>query len=120
MYLGVAQIGSFEFECRRWRMKRKRKGVAVEILCRSKTLKISGTARVSGARGFKLRLVLLFKYFLVLYLGVAQIGSALPWGGRGRGFKSRHSDQKSNSTFGLGCFFLFVLRGTRTLRGLRV
>ncbi len=24
--------------------------------------------------------------------GVAQIGSALPWGGRGRGFKSRHSD----------------------------
>ena len=26
--------------------------------------------------------------------GVAQIGSALPWGGRGRGFKSRHSDQQ--------------------------
>ena len=26
-------------------------------------------------------------------LGVAQFGSALPWGGRGRGFKSRHSDQ---------------------------
>ena len=24
---------------------------------------------------------------------MAQIGSALPWGGRGRGFKSRHSDQ---------------------------
>ena len=27
------------------------------------------------------------------YLGIAQIGSALPWGGRGRGFKSRYSDQ---------------------------
>ena len=25
---------------------------------------------------------------------MAQIGSALPWGGRGRGFKSRHSDHK--------------------------
>ena len=29
----------------------------------------------------------------VAYLGVAQLGRALPWGGRGRGFKSRHSDQ---------------------------
>ena len=27
---------------------------------------------------------------------MAQIGSALPWGGRGRGFKSRHSDQARN------------------------
>ena len=25
---------------------------------------------------------------------MAQFGSALPWGGRGRGFKSRYSDQK--------------------------
>ena len=36
---------------------------------------------------------------MILYLGsknlgVAQFGSALPWGGRGRGFKSRHSDQR--------------------------
>ena len=30
---------------------------------------------------------------IVGYLGVAQIGSALPWGGRGRRFKSCHSDQ---------------------------
>ena len=32
---------------------------------------------------------------IIIYVvrGVAQIGSALPWGGRGRGFKSRHSDQ---------------------------
>ena len=28
----------------------------------------------------------------VVNLGVAQLGRALPWGGRGRGFKSRHSD----------------------------
>ena len=27
-------------------------------------------------------------------LGVAQFGSALPWGGRGRKFKSCHSDHK--------------------------
>ncbi len=26
--------------------------------------------------------------------GCGADGSALPWGGRGRGFKSRHSDQK--------------------------
>ena len=25
--------------------------------------------------------------------GCGAVGSALPWGGRGRGFKSRHSDQ---------------------------
>ena len=31
------------------------------------------------------------------FLGMAQIGSALPWGGRGRGFKSRYSDQKPGS-----------------------
>ena len=33
-------------------------------------------------------------YNIYCYLGVAQIGSALPWGGRGRRFKSCHSDQK--------------------------
>lgn len=27
------------------------------------------------------------------HLGVAQLGSAPPWGGGGRGFKSRRSDQ---------------------------
>ena len=27
--------------------------------------------------------------------GCGAVGSALPWGGRGRGFKSRHSDQNS-------------------------
>ena len=32
------------------------------------------------------------------FLGMAQIGSALPWGGRGRGFKSRYSDQSSRCT----------------------
>ena len=28
---------------------------------------------------------------------MAQIGSALPWGGRGRGFKSRHSDHEKRN-----------------------
>ena len=37
--------------------------------------------------------VIYAKILIVRLLGVAQIGSALPWGGRGRGFKSRHSDQ---------------------------
>ena len=31
--------------------------------------------------------------------GVAQFGSALPWGGRGRGFKSRRSDHYEWSRF---------------------
>ena len=35
-------------------------------------------------------------YNIYCYLGVAQIGSALPWGGRGRRFKSCHSDQFYN------------------------
>ena len=32
------------------------------------------------------------------YPGVAQFGSALEWGSRGREFDSRHSDQKTSST----------------------
>ena len=36
-------------------------------------------------------------YNIYCYLGVAQIGSALPWGGRGRRFKSCHSDQLKTS-----------------------
>ena len=31
-------------------------------------------------------------YNIIRRLGVAQIGSALPWGGRGRKFESCHSD----------------------------
>ena len=31
------------------------------------------------------------------YPGVAQFGSALEWGSRGREFDSRHSDQKTSS-----------------------
>ena len=30
--------------------------------------------------------------------GCGAVGSALPWGGRGRGFKSRHSDQLRSAT----------------------
>ena len=33
---GVAQFGSFEFDRRRWRVKGKRKGAAIEMLRRSK------------------------------------------------------------------------------------
>ena len=33
--------------------------------------------------------------------GVAQLGRALPWGGRGRGFKSRRSDQFMSSVASL-------------------
>ena len=41
--------------------------------------------------------------------GVAQIGSALPWGGRGRGFKSRHSDQSDLAVFLQGLFVIKFL-----------
>ena len=36
--------------------------------------------------------------------GVAKLGIALGSGPRGRGFKSRHSDQKSPKPFGFGDF----------------
>lgn len=38
-------------------------------------------------------------YNVYCYLGVAQIGSALPWGARGRRFKSGHSDQYVKTAF---------------------
>ena len=43
--------------------------------------------------------------------GCGAVGSALPWGGRGRGFKSRHSDHL-NSDFTLFCkigIFIYTL-----------
>ena len=43
---------------------------------------------------------------------VAQLGSALPWGGRGREFKSHRSDQndeKKRENYLLSRFFLFFL-----------
>ena len=42
------------------------------------------------------------------YPGVAQFGSALPWGGRGRGFKSRHSDQNPEIRFADFRIFIFA------------
>ena len=33
---------------------------------------------------------------LIVIRGVAQLGRALPWGGRGRGFESRRSDHLLN------------------------
>lgn len=44
-------------------------------------------------------------YNIYCYLGVAQIGSALPWGGRGRRFKSCHSDQMTASRKRSGSLF---------------
>jgi hypothetical protein len=44
-------------------------------------------------------------YNVYCYLGVAQIGSALPWGGRGRRFKSCHSDQMTASQKRSGSLF---------------
>ena len=43
--------------------------------------------------------------------GCGAVGSALPWGGRGRGFKSRHSDHLINFTpeRGVRWMPLFVL-----------
>lgn len=40
-----------------------------------------------------------YDILIKLYLGMAQIGSALPWGGRGRLFKSGHSDQYVKTAF---------------------
>ena len=36
--------------------------------------------------------------YIVYYLGVAQFGSALEWGSRGRKFKSSHSDHNGQLT----------------------
>ncbi len=44
-----------------------------------------------------------------IYPGVAQIGSALEWGSRGRRFNSCHSDQKETTIFDRKLSFLFVL-----------
>ncbi len=51
----------------------------------------------AGARKRTARLILPFtkpgrSSIIILVRDVAQFGSALPWGGRGRGFKSRRSD----------------------------
>ncbi len=46
-------------------------------------------------------------YFYGWQRGVAQPGSALPWGGRGREFKSRRLDQHSDSPL-LGSFLLLI------------
>ena len=41
------------------------------------------------------------------YLGVAQFGSVLEWGSRGRKFKSSHPDQKQ-SIGDMGCFYFYM------------
>ena len=43
--------------------------------------------------------------------GCGADGSALPWGGRGRWFKSSHSDQKMQIDFGQSAFF--ILKASR-------
>ena len=39
--------------------------------------------------------------------GCGAVGSALPWGGRGRGFKSRHSDQQTSDAKVSEVFYIF-------------
>ena len=39
--------------------------------------------------------------------GCGAVGSALPWGGRGRWFKSSHSDQIKPKTVRFRLYFLF-------------
>ena len=41
----------------------------------------------------------------VTYLGVAQFGSVLEWGSRGREFKSPHSDHKNTVSFWTRYFY---------------
>ena len=40
--------------------------------------------------------------------GCGAVGSALPWGGRGRGFKSRHSDQIRTAILIQNCGSVFL------------
>ena len=42
-------------------------------------------------------------YNISRYRDVAQLGSALPWGGRGREFKSHRSDQYKKSSPQIQC-----------------
>ena len=59
-------------------------------------------------REFESRLPLQFFYKVwssIPHPGVAQFGSVLDWGSRGRGFKSRHSDHQ-NTEFSDSVFFL--------------
>ena len=50
--------------------------------------------------------------------GCGAVGSALPWGGRGRKFKSCHSDQKSVRMHNSYGFFLFVFVHIQHISGL--
>ena len=50
--------------------------------------------------------------------GCGAAGSALPWGGRGRKFKSCHSDQKSVRMHNSCGFFLFVIVHIQHISGL--
>lgn len=55
---------------------------------------------------------------LIVIRGVAQLGRALPWGGRGRGFESRRSDHFGSPAFTgnprKGLFFLSVGKEVHT------
>ena len=50
--------------------------------------------------------------------GCGAVGSALPWGGRGRKFKSCHSDQtqKSPASLALTGFLLYAYKSRHALR----
>ena len=51
------------------------------------------------------------------FRAVAQLGSALVWGTRGRGFKSRQPDQvRATFRSGPAVFFAFILRDVKSTR----
>ena len=53
---------------------------------------------------------------MIQRLGVAQFGSVLEWGSRGRKFESSHPDQtKSLNLYGLGifCFLSYAVVGKK-------
>ena len=49
------------------------------------------------------------------YLDVAQLGSALPWGGRGREFKSPRSDHKKITAYMPFFYFSRLFKSTKAL-----
>ena len=61
---------------------------------------------------FQCAVIIISKWFET-HPGVAQLGSALDWGSRGRRVKSCHSDHKKASEAfiykGFGAFFIFIL-----------
>ena len=52
--------------------------------------------------------------------GCGAAGSALPWGGRGRKFKSCHSDKKSRTSTGRPSFFALAMSCAEFVQGAKI